>query len=361
MGLLANRVSASAPSLRISSRSRTPREAEAFRATPKISSACIRAPDPDASESRRAGAVAGPHHLFGLPLAAVGNAPQHPVIAVRDGVAGVPEFGADAAVARVLQHADALAVADLPTDLAAELEVVPLVVAGPALVGLHVNGVADVEHFVERLVSGHQADVGHADERNVRPAIGAHGAVRSRLANLGRGFAGGHVSGEQAIRDDGNRLRGDAFVVDRESAKTRPVFKARVAHHVNDAGPIAQRVELIEREEAHAGVVRLRAENAIELDGMPDGFVDLEPELAAVEDQTELALGALVRGVERHSLLGDARRVSGKVEFVDELVALELILAAEGIRVRPLLDVVVLEAVRRAASAADGAGLIDDA
>ena len=56
----------------------------------------------DVAEARGAGAVAGAHDLLGLALAAIRNAPQHPVVAIGDGRAGIPELGGDAAVGRVL-------------------------------------------------------------------------------------------------------------------------------------------------------------------------------------------------------------------------------------------------------------------
>src|SRR5271157_4054967 len=88
---------------------------------PKMASALSRigAPDPDVANPRRAGSMAGAHHLLGLPLAAVRHPPQGPVLRPGDGRAGIPEFGGYAAVAGVLEHADALAVADLPADFAA--------------------------------------------------------------------------------------------------------------------------------------------------------------------------------------------------------------------------------------------------
>ncbi len=72
-----------------------------------------------------------------------------------------------------------------------------------------------------------------------------------------------------------------------EGAKARTVLRPRIAHHVDNIGAVAQAAELIEREEAHAGVVGFAAQNAVELDGMADRFVDLQPELRAVEDQVE--------------------------------------------------------------------------
>jgi alpha-D-ribose 1-methylphosphonate 5-triphosphate synthase subunit PhnG len=250
----------------------------------------------------------------GCPFAAIRNAPKHPMIAIGDGRAGVPELGGDAAIRWILQHANALAVLDLPGDLAAELEVVALVVDGPTAIGLHVNGVAHAgKHFVERLLARLQADVGHADQRDARPTGGAHGAVRTRGADGGGGFARGHVSHELAVANDVGRLRGHAFVVERERAHAGAVLDARVANRVHQIRTVAQVIQLVEREKAHARVVGFRAEHAIELDGMADGFVNLKPELAAIEDQIEAAFGALIGRVQRHGFLGDARRVRQQI------------------------------------------------
>src|SRR5271157_2993524 len=86
-------------------------------------------------------AVAGSHGLHGLALAAVRHAPQRPVLGAADGVAGIPEFCGNAAVARVLQHARLLAGANLPANFGPELEVIAPVVDRPATVGLHVDAV----------------------------------------------------------------------------------------------------------------------------------------------------------------------------------------------------------------------------
>src|SRR4051812_46566133 len=116
MTLLAKRVSAWFSVVMMASISVTP----SARAASTICSNSIRAPDLDLAEARWAGSVTGAHHLFGLAFAAVGNAPEGPVLAAGDGVAGIPEFGGDAAVAGVLEHANALTVTDLPADFAAE-------------------------------------------------------------------------------------------------------------------------------------------------------------------------------------------------------------------------------------------------
>src|ERR1022692_2751059 len=286
MALLAKRVSALVSEARMASTSVTPCARAASTTWPKMASAlsAIGAPDFDFAETRGAGAVAGAHHLLGLAFATIGDAPQRPVFASRDGRAGVPELRRDAAVAGVLQHADALAVAHLPGDFAAELEMVALVVDGPTAIGLHVDGVVGAHHFVERLLTGEQAHVGHADERQPRPAVGAHAAVGTRLAHRGGGLARSHVAGELASADDIGGLRGHAFIVESESAETGAVLKASVADHVDDLGAIAQVVELIEGEKAHAGVVGFAAEDAVELDGMADGFVNLQAELDGMAD-----------------------------------------------------------------------------
>src|SRR5579864_708981 len=130
MLLLAKRVRASRCAPKITSTSGTPRDFADACTFSKSSShrsmvrmgACssgIGGSDLDVAESRGAGAVAGADHLLGLALAAVGYAPEDPVIAVGDGLAGVPELGGDAAVSGILEHAAAPTILDLPGDLAA--------------------------------------------------------------------------------------------------------------------------------------------------------------------------------------------------------------------------------------------------
>src|SRR5215471_17141155 len=108
----------------MASMSATPCARAASRTCWKIScisriSSAICAPDFDLAETRRASAVAGTHYLFGLALAAVGHAPESPMLAPGDGDARIPELRGNAAIAGILQHADALAIADLPADFAA--------------------------------------------------------------------------------------------------------------------------------------------------------------------------------------------------------------------------------------------------
>src|SRR6476660_8613385 len=117
------------------------------------------------------------------------------MLATGDCGTGVPELRTDSAVAGILQHAHALAVAHLPGDLATELEVIALVVDRPALIRLHVDcAIGSAENFVQRLAAGLEADVSHADEGNPRPAVGAHRAVRAVLPDHRRRLARRHVA-----------------------------------------------------------------------------------------------------------------------------------------------------------------------
>jgi hypothetical protein len=77
------------------------------------------------------------------------------------------------------------------------------------------------------------------------------------------------------------------------------VIKPRIRHHIDDAGSVFQAIQLIERQKTGARKVGFLAEYAIKLDGMPDGFVNLQAELAAAENQRSDFLRALRGGVQR--------------------------------------------------------------
>src|SRR5258708_17575423 len=77
---------------------------------------------------------------------------------------------------------------------------------------------------------------------------------------------------------------------------------------------------------------------------MPDGFVNLQAELAAAEDQRGFFFGAWGGGVEGARLFGHLRSVLKKIHRFDEFVAAENVLAAKAVRVRTLLDSITFEA-----------------
>ena len=257
-----------------------------------------------------------------------------PLVLPGDGVAASPELGGDALVGDVAEHAPELSVLDLPADLGGELEVEPLVVDAPALVGGGVDAVVGLgDHLLEAGVAGGEAHVGHADEGGAVPAAGAHGASAAEGllpldAEAGGGLAGAEVAGEDSLLHEIDALGGDAFVVVAEAA--HGAGNAGVGVEVHDVGAIAQAVELVGGEEGGAGEAALGAEDAVELGGVAAGFVDLEGELAAFEDEGGDFGGAGVGGDEGDGLFGDATGVSREVHGLDELPPEAGVVAAEG-------------------------------
>src|SRR5947207_1401294 len=194
----------------------------------------ICATDLDVAKTHRARAVTGPHHLLGLALSTIRRPPQRPVLRAGDGRAGIPELRGDAAIARILQHADALAVAYLPSDFATELKVIPLVINRPALVGFHVDPAVGAKYFIESLLARFQAHVRHPDQRNPRPTVRPHGAVRAGLPDRCRRLTGRHITDELAVADDIGALRGHAFIIETECTQPRAVVKPCIADDIHD-------------------------------------------------------------------------------------------------------------------------------
>src|SRR5258707_15790130 len=85
--------------------------------------------------------MARAHRLHGLALAAIGRAPQGPVLARAYRVATIPEFRGDPAVARIFQHARFLAALYFPSNFRGKLKMVAAVVDGPRPIRLHQNWV----------------------------------------------------------------------------------------------------------------------------------------------------------------------------------------------------------------------------
>src|ERR1700733_3165927 len=140
----------------------------AFSASGLSSASLERAPHFDPAKTRRRRSVSSAHHLLGLSLAAIRGAPQRPLVARADRVQRIPELGCDPRVRRILHHSRALAVLDLPPDLATELKVVALVVDRPRTVGLHQNSVIGRGNQLferERLFARQQTDIRHANHR----------------------------------------------------------------------------------------------------------------------------------------------------------------------------------------------------
>src|SRR5207247_618185 len=100
------------------------------------------------------------------------------------------------------EHRALLAVLDFPERVAAELEVVALLVDGEAAVAVDEDAVFDAaDQVVERhaLLAGLERDVGHALERYARPRVGIAAAARFFFADERRLVADGLVVRENAL------------------------------------------------------------------------------------------------------------------------------------------------------------------
>src|SRR5580700_5750574 len=111
------------------------------------------------------------------------------------------------------------------------------------------------------------------------------------------GFTIRKIAAELAVFDDVRALCGDAFIIVGESAEAGSVFETRVGYDVHDVRAVTQFIELIEGEKARARKIGFLAEDAIEFDGVSDGFVNLQAELASAKNQRSRFLRALGRGM----------------------------------------------------------------
>jgi hypothetical protein len=129
--------------------------------------------------------------LSRLALAAVGQRRQLPLAGRADRVEAAPEGRGHARVDRVAQQPSELAVGDLPSRLAAELEVQPARVDRPRAVVVDVDPVVDPgQQLVERArVAGVEADVRHPDDRLAREALAAGAAARPLEPRFGGALA----------------------------------------------------------------------------------------------------------------------------------------------------------------------------
>ena len=160
----------------------------------------------------------------------------------------------------------------------------------------------------KRVRTGFEADVGHPHHRQPRPAVGAHAAARSRARrprpSPDRRARPTQMPSRTASR--GGRRR--ALVVEAERAER--ARDRRVDGDVHQLRAVPHRAELGEVEPRRAGVRRLPAEDAVELDGVADRLVDLQRQLLGAEDQRRLAARARRGGQQLAGLRADPGRVA---------------------------------------------------
>jgi len=164
---------------------------------------------------------------------------------------------------------------------------------------------------------------------------------------------------ELPVADHLDALRGNPFVVVGEGSEARAVLRARVGDHVDNGRGVPQVVQLIERQKTCACEVGFLAKDAIEFDGMADGFVNLQTKLAATEDQCPGFLRALSCRMQPDGFLSDSRRVSQQLHRFNEFIAAENVLPAETVRIRTLLNAVFPERGGHDAAPGNDPALVD--
>ena len=189
--------------------------------------------------------------------------------------------------------------------------------------------------------AGFERDVDHADDRRPVPAVGAHRS-RRRAPQGGGGLAAREVVDEEALLDERSLAGDDALVVPAEGAVAAGA--RRVGDERDERRPVAELAEHPRLHERAAGEGDLAAEGAIELGRVAARLVDLEADLARLEQERARSDRAGRGGEEREDLFAHAVDVAAEVERPDPLPArLEAVAALPG-RVAPALrDAVVAD------------------
>nr|GEU28510.1 hypothetical protein [Tanacetum cinerariifolium] len=238
------------------------------------------------------GTVRHHRHLRRLPFAVEEGAAHAPVAFIAHGGARVPEFLRVGLVRHVFEHLADLAVLDLVKQLAAELEVVALLVDRKRAVAHDVNALLDVlDHLVrrQRLLAGGERHVGHALELHAAPVVRVRAAVRLLLADDGRLVARGLVVDQDAVLDDVPALARHAFVVVTDVGQR--AWRGLVGHDVDQVRAILEFFALpfIEGGKAGARVIGFVTEHAIEFGRVAHRFVDGQPQVFGRQHQVVLA------------------------------------------------------------------------
>src|SRR5580765_7725384 len=158
--------------------------------------------DIDLAETCRAAAVTDAVDLGGFALAVVGRAVLLVVSRSGDGVAGLPEIGGASLIGDARDHSRLLPLLDFPEGVAAELEVVALLIDRETAVAIDQDAVLDAaDQVVQRgpRLARFQRDVWHALEGHAGPAIGKTVAARLLFANQSGLVADGLVVLEDSL------------------------------------------------------------------------------------------------------------------------------------------------------------------
>src|SRR6266850_2905601 len=304
----------------------------------------LRPDDVDAAEAAGGAAVAHGVDLGRLPLAVAVQPDVGPGRLVADGVARLPEVGRAALVRDVGDLRADLALLDLPEGVAAELEVVALVVDRVRPPAFDQDAVVHPRHEVverHRLLARLEPHVRHALERDRGVRVGIGAAGRLLLPDPARLLARRLVADEDPLLEQVPALRLHSVVVvaaGRQRARQDPV-----AVDVDDLRADPEAPQLVRRQERGAGEVGLVAQRPIELGRVADRLVDGEPQVGGQEHQVLLPGRDGGRLQVGDRFLADAPGVVEEARPLDELVA-----AADRVRaVGAALGLARLEVARR--------------
>ena len=128
----------------------------------------------------------------------------------------------------------------------------------------------------KRVLARLQVEVGHAVDGRPEPVLGAL-VGDARLAGALLAFQGAEGAHEDAVLDDELLRRRIADVVG--AVGGRLAGNGGIEGDVHELGAVAQGADVRELHEGGAGVVALVAEDAVQLQGVAHGLVDLEHHL----------------------------------------------------------------------------------
>ena len=95
----------------------------------------------------------------------------------------------------------------------------------------------------------------------------------------------------------------------------------RIESHVEQIRAVLQAAEIAGLDETGAGVIALIAEDAVELQRVTDGFVDLQHHLIGHQQQVARALGGVGREQQLQGLIGDLRASADQAAAADDIGA----------------------------------------
>ena len=122
--------------------------------------------------------MAGAHGLHWLALAAIRRAPKRPMFFIRDCIEGIPKLRSYSTVGAILQQPAELTVLDFVSDFRAELKIQSQVIDTPRAIGFHENTVVCIgDEIIEFPIAGFERYIGHPNQRNSIPSLGAHAAI----------------------------------------------------------------------------------------------------------------------------------------------------------------------------------------